>query len=130
MADDDSSFAKTEPDNDARMVSRDSRSTFLQVRSSVRQRASFGWARIRQLDDLNQRDEGITVNERRALRERESRPVQDRVGMYVHSEAPARVLRVDSGEDRGHHRSAAMPSARVVDRGNSLRSRSRRADAS
>jgi hypothetical protein len=130
MADGHSGFPKTELRNDARIVLRNSRCKIFGVPSSVPRPASFGWARIGQLDDLNQRDEGIIVNERRALRERESRPVQDRVGMYVHSEAPARVLCVDGGEDRGRNRSAAMPSARVVDRGNSLRSRSRRADAS
>jgi hypothetical protein len=130
MADDDSSFPKTELRNDARIVSRNSRCKIFGVPFSVARPATFGWARIRQPDGLNERDEGMMVNECRALRERESRPVQDRVGMYVHSEAPARLLCVAGGEDRGHYRSAAMPSARVVDRGNWFRSRSRRADAS
>jgi transposase len=74
-------------------------------RSSHPQEASVLLAMIRQLYDLEDRAKLLSPEERRALRERESRPVLDRIRAYLDSEAWARVLpKSDFAEALGYLR--------------------------
>lgn len=96
MADCWSGFQKIELHSDARILRgacwSHARRKVLDGRSSHPQHASVLLAMIRELYDIEDRAKPLTPEDRRALRERESRPVLDRIRSYIDSDAVARVL--------------------------------------
>ncbi len=96
MADCWSGFQKIELRTDARIERgacwTHGRRKILEGCSSHPQQATVLLAWIQQLYDIEERAKTLSYDERRALRERESRPVLGRIREYVDSEALARVL--------------------------------------
>jgi transposase len=96
MADCWSGFQKIELRSDARIVRgacwSHARRKLLDGRSSNPQHASLLLAMIRELYDIEDRAKPLAPAERQALRERESRPVLDRVRAYIDSNAVGHVL--------------------------------------
>jgi transposase len=96
MADCWSGFEKIELRSDARIVRgacwSHARRKVFETRDNAPQQASVLLAMIRELFDIEDRGKRLSVDERRALRERESRPVLDRIRAYLDSDAVARVL--------------------------------------
>jgi hypothetical protein len=96
MADCWSGFEAIELRSDARIVrgacwSHARRKAF-DARDNAPQQSSVLLAMIRELFDIEDRGKRLSADERRALRERESRPVLDRIRAYLTSDAVARVL--------------------------------------
>jgi transposase len=96
MADCWSGFQKIELRTDARIQRAacwaHARRKVLAGRTSHPQQASVLLALIRELYDLEDRGKALALEERRALRQRESRRVLERLRAYVESEAVAGVL--------------------------------------
>lgn len=96
MADCWSGFQKIELRSDARIVRgacwAHARRKLLEGRSSHPQHASVLLAMAQQLYDIEDRAKVLSCDDRRALRERESRPVLDRIRSYLDSDDVARVL--------------------------------------
>lgn len=96
MADCWSGFEAIEMSSDARIVRgacwAHARRKVFEARDNAPQQASVLLAMIRELFDIEDRGKQLSTGERRALRERESRPVLDRIRTYLDSDAVARVL--------------------------------------
>lgn len=96
MADCWSGFQKIELRSDSRILRgacwSHARRKVLDGRSSHPQHASVLLGMIRELYDIEDRGKPLAAEDRRALRERESRGVLDRIRAYIDSEAMARVL--------------------------------------
>ena len=96
MADCWSGFQKIELRSDARIVRgacwSHARRKVFEARGNAPQQASVLLAMIRQLFDIEDRGKRLSADERRALRERESRGVLSRIRAYLDGEAVARVL--------------------------------------
>ena len=91
-----SGFQKIELRSDARIVRAacwsHARRKVFEGRSSHPQQASVLLAMIRELYDIEDRGKPLAADERRALRERESRPVLQRIRAFLDHAATARVL--------------------------------------
>lgn len=96
MADCWSGFEAIELRSDARIVRgacwSHARRKVFDARDNAPQQSSVLLAMIRELFDIEDRGKRLSAEERRALRERESRPVLDRIRAYLDSDAVARVL--------------------------------------
>ncbi len=96
MADCWSGFQKIELRSDARIVRgacwSHARRKVFDARTNHPQQASVLLAMIRELFDIEDRGKPLSADERRALRERESRGVLARIRAYLDGEAVARVL--------------------------------------
>jgi transposase len=96
MADCWSGFEAIELHSDARIVRgacwSHARRKVFEARDNAPQQTSVLLAMIRELFDIEDRGKRLSADERRALRQRESRPVLDRVRAYLNSDAVARVL--------------------------------------
>ncbi|HJT31575.1 MAG TPA: IS66 family transposase [Pirellulales bacterium] len=96
MADCWSGFEAIELRSDARIVRgacwSHARRKVFDARDNAPQQTSVLLAMIRELFDIEDRGKRLSADERRALRERESRGVLDRIRAYLHSDAVARVL--------------------------------------
>jgi transposase len=96
MADCWSGFEAIELRSDARIVRgacwAHARRKVFEARDNAPQQSSVLLAMIRELFDVEDRGKPLTVEERLALRERESRPVLKRLRAYLESDAVARVL--------------------------------------
>lgn len=96
MADCWSGFEAIELRSDARIVRgacwAHARRKVFEARDNAPQQASVLLGMIRELFDIEDRGKPLTADERRALRERESRPVLDRIRAYLDGDAMARVL--------------------------------------
>jgi len=96
MADCWSGFEAIELRSDARIVRgacwSHARRKVFEARDNAPQQASVLLAMIRELFDIEDRAKPLSADERRALRERESRPVLDRIRAYLDGDAVARVL--------------------------------------
>ena len=96
MADCWSGFQKIELRSEARIVRgacwAHARRKVFDARGNHPQQASLLLAMIRELYDIEDRGKSLAADERRALRERLSRPVLDRIRAYLDSEATSRVL--------------------------------------
>jgi transposase len=96
MADCWSGFQKIELRTDARIERAacwtHARRKVLEGCSSHPQQATVLLALIQQLYDIEERTKTFSYDDRRALREREARPVLDRIREYLDSDAVARVL--------------------------------------
>jgi transposase len=96
MADCWSGFEAIELRSDARIVRgacwSHARRKVFEARDNAPQQTSVLLAMIRELFDLEDRGKRLSADERRALRERESRPVLDRIRAYLDSDAVARIL--------------------------------------
>lgn len=96
MADCWSGFQKIELRSDARIVRgacwAHARRKVFEARDNHPQQASVLLAMIRELYDIEDRGKSLAAEERRALRERLSRPVLDRIRAYLDSEATSMVL--------------------------------------
>lgn len=96
MADCWSGFEAIELRSDARIVRgacwSHARRKVFEARDNAPQQSSVLLAMIRELFDIEDRSKRLSAEERRALRERESRPVLDRIRAYLDSDAMARVL--------------------------------------
>ena len=109
MADCWSGFQKIELRSNERIVRAacwsHARRKVFEARSSHPQQASVLLAMVRELYDLEDRAKLLSPEERFALRERESRPVLDRIGAYVDSDALTCVLpKSDFAEALGYLR--------------------------
>lgn len=91
-----SGFQKIELRSDARIVRAacwsHARRKVFEGRSSHPQQGSVLLAMIRELFDVEDRGKRLSAEERRALRERESRPTLQRIRAYIDNDAAARVL--------------------------------------
>jgi transposase len=96
MADCWSGFEKIELRSDARIVRgacwSHARRKVFEARGNSPQHASVLLAMIRELFDIEDRGKPLSADERRVLRERESRGVLQRIRAYLDSEALSRVL--------------------------------------
>lgn len=96
MADCWSGFQKIELRSDARIVRgacwSHARRKVFDARGNAPQQASVLLAMIRELFDIEDRGKPLSADERRALRERESRGVLARIRAYLDGEAVRRVL--------------------------------------
>jgi transposase len=96
MADCWSGFEAIELRSDARIVRgacwSHARRKVFEARDNAPGQSSVLLAMIRELFDIEDRGKLLTAEERRALRERESRPVLKRIRAYLDSDAVARVL--------------------------------------
>ena len=96
MADCWSGFETIELRSDARIVRgacwSHARRKVFEARDNAPQQASVLLAMIRELFDIEDRGKPLSADERRALRERESRPVLHRIRAYLDSDAVSRVL--------------------------------------
>lgn len=96
MADCWSGFEAIELRSDARIVRgacwSHARRKVFEARDNAPRQTAVLLAMIRELFDIEDRGKPLAADERRALRERESRPVLDRLRAYLDSEAMARVL--------------------------------------
>ena len=96
MADCWSGFQKIELRSDARIVRgacwSHARRKVFEARGNAPQQSAALLAMIRELFDIEDRGKPLSPDERRALRERESRRVLDRIRAYLDSEAVAHVL--------------------------------------
>jgi len=96
MADCWSGFEAIELHSDARIVRgacwSHARRKVFEARDNAPQQTSVLLAMIRELFDIEARGKQFSADERRALRQRESRPVLDRIRAYLDSDAVARVL--------------------------------------
>jgi transposase len=96
MADCWSGFAKIELRSDARIVRgacwSHARRKVFEARGNAPQQASVLLAMIRELFDIEDRGKPLSADERRALRERESRPVLARIRAYLDSAVASRIL--------------------------------------
>lgn len=96
MADCWSGFEAIELRSDARIVRgacwAHARRKVFEARDNAPQQSSVLLAMIRELFDIEDRGKQFTADERRLLRERESRPVLGRIRAYLDSEAVTRVL--------------------------------------
>jgi transposase len=96
MADCWSGFQKIELRSDARIVRgacwSHARRKVFEARSNAPHHASVLLAMIRELFDIEDRGKPLSAEERRGLRERESRGVLSRIRAYLDSEAVVRVL--------------------------------------
>ena len=96
MADCWSGFQKIELRSDARIVRgacwSHARRKVFEARDNAPQQASVLLAMIRELFDIEDRGKPLSAEERRALRERESRDVLARIRAYLDSAALVRVL--------------------------------------
>jgi hypothetical protein len=95
MADCWSGFQKIELRSDARIVRgacwSHARRKVFEARGNAPQQSVVLLALIRELFDVEDRGKPLTADERRALRERESRRVLDRIHAYLESDAVARA---------------------------------------
>jgi transposase len=91
-----SGFQKIELRSDARIVRgacwSHARRKVFEARDNAPRQASVLLAMIRELFDIEDRGKGLSADERRALRERASRPVLDRVRAYLDGEALTPLL--------------------------------------
>ena len=89
-------FEAIELSSDARIVRgacwSHARRKVFEARDNAPQQTSVLLAMIRELFDIEDRGKLLTAEERRVLRERESRPVLDRIRAYLDSDVAARVL--------------------------------------
>lgn len=96
MADCWSGFQKIEVRSDARIVRgacwSHARRKVFDARGNAPRQSAVLLAMIRELFDIEDRGKPLTADERRALRERESRRVLDRIRAYLASDAMAGVL--------------------------------------
>ena len=96
MADCWSGFQKIDLRSDARIVRgacwSHARRKVFEARGNAPGQAPVLLAMIRELFDIEDRGKRLSADQRRALRERESRPVLDRIRAYLDSEGVARVL--------------------------------------
>ncbi len=96
MADCWSGFEKIELRSDAQIVRgacwSHARRKVFEARGNAPQQASVLLAMIRELYDIEDRGKPLSAEERRALRERESRPVLARIRAHLDSETASRVL--------------------------------------
>ena len=96
MADCWSGFQKIELRSDARIVRgacwSHARRKVFEARDNAPQHSAVLLAMIRELFDIEDRGKPLSADERRALRERESRRVLDRIRAYLDSHAVAHVL--------------------------------------
>ncbi|HKS97004.1 MAG TPA: transposase [Terriglobia bacterium] len=96
MADCWSGFEAIELRSDARIVRgacwSHARRKVFEARDNAPQQTSVLLGMIRELFDIEDRGKQFSADERRALRQRESRPVLDRIRTYLDSDAVARVL--------------------------------------
>ncbi|HJQ18124.1 MAG TPA: IS66 family transposase [Allosphingosinicella sp.] len=96
MADCWSGFEAIELRSDARIVRgacwSHARRKVFEARDNAPRQASVLLAMIRELFDIEDRGKRLSADERGALRQRESRPVLDRLRAYLDSDAVARVL--------------------------------------
>jgi transposase len=96
MADCWSGFQAIELRSDARIVRgacwSHARRKVFEARDNAPQQTSVLLGMIRELFDIEDRGKQFSADERRALRQRESRPVLDRLRAYLDSDAVARVL--------------------------------------
>lgn len=96
MADCWSGFEAIELRSDARIVRgacwSHARRKVFEARDNAPQQTSVLLGMIRELFDIEDRGKQFSADERRALRQRESRPVLDRIRAYLDSDAVARVL--------------------------------------
>jgi transposase len=96
MADCWSGFEAIELRSDARIVRgacwSHARRKVFEARDNAPQQASVLLAMIRELFDIEDRGKLLSADERRALRERESRPVLGRIRAYLDGDAVLRVL--------------------------------------
>jgi transposase len=96
MADCWSGFQKIELRSDARIVRgacwSHARRKVFDARGNAPQQSAVLLAMIRELFDIEDRGKPLTADERRALRERESRRVLDRIHAYLESDAVAGAL--------------------------------------
>jgi transposase len=109
MADCWSGFQKIELRSDARIVRgacwSHARRKVFEARGNAPQQSAVLLAMTRELFDIEDRGKPLSPDERRALRERESRRVLDRIRAYLDSNAVARVLPKSSlGEALGYIR--------------------------
>lgn len=96
MADCWSGFEKIELRSDARIVRgacwAHARRKVFEARGNAPQQTSVLLAMIRELYDIEDRGKRLSTDDRRALRERESRMVLARIRAYLESDAASRVL--------------------------------------
>ena len=96
MADCWSGFEAIEISSDARIVRgacwAHARRKVFEARDNAPQQASVLLAMIRELFDIEDRGKQLSPDERRALRQRESRAVLDRIRAYLDGDAISRVL--------------------------------------
>lgn len=96
MADCWSGFEKIELRSDARIVRgacwAHARRKVFEARGNAPQQTSVLLAMIRELYDIEDRGKPLSADDRRALREREARPVLARIRAYLESDAVSRVL--------------------------------------
>jgi transposase len=96
MADCWSGFARIELRSDARIVRgacwSHARRKVFEARGNAPQQASVLLAMIRELFDIEDRGKPLSADERRTLRECESRPVLARIRAYLDSEVASRIL--------------------------------------
>ena len=96
MADCWSGFEKIELRSDARIVRgacwAHARRKVFEARGNAPQQAAVLLAMIRELYDIEDRGKPLSADDRRALRERESRPVLARIRAYLQSDTASRVL--------------------------------------